>query len=88
VFDPFGRKLRRGESVAVWTQSEVGPLESSKPSPVFVHQFQEAVKATAALLERHRTDQSPAVPPHRDSRTDHAPSKGDHTARTEPQERS
>lgn len=43
--------------------SEVGLLENSKPSPVFVHQFREAVKAMAALLERHRTDHSPAVLP-------------------------
>jgi hypothetical protein len=56
-------RLQRGAPVAVWAQSEVGLLENSKPSPVFVHQFREAVKAMAALLEGHRTDHSPAVLP-------------------------
>lgn len=54
-------KLQRNASIAVWTQSEVGLVENSKPSPVFVHQYREAVKDMAALLERHRRNDRRAL---------------------------
>lgn len=54
----FG-KIQRGSSLAVWSQSEVGLLENHQPSPVFVHQFKEAVKDMKELLERHREDRPP-----------------------------
>lgn len=52
-------KLQRNSSVAVWAQSELGLVENSRPSPVFVHQFKEAVKRTSALLQRHRETNPP-----------------------------
>lgn len=51
-------KLQRSSPLAVWGQAEVGLVENAKPSPVFVHQFREAVKEMEALLHQHRTDNS------------------------------
>ncbi|MGD8728982.1 MAG: hypothetical protein PVF90_04725, partial [Gemmatimonadota bacterium] len=53
------QKLQRNSSVAVWAQSEVGLLENTKPSPVFVHQFKEAVRRTEELLQQHREANPP-----------------------------
>lgn len=44
--------------LALWRQSEIGLLNPRRPSPVFVHQYQAAVRRMGAFLERHRQDNS------------------------------
>lgn len=44
--------------LALWQQSEIGLLNPRRPSPVFVHQYQAAVRRMGAFLERHRQDNS------------------------------
>lgn len=53
-------KLQRHSCLAVWDQAEIGLVEHTRPSPVFVHQFKEAVHAMSDLLERHREDNPPS----------------------------
>ena len=57
---PFAT-LRKDSSLAVWDTAELGLVQSSGPSPIFVHQFKEAVHEMASLLERHRTDHAPRL---------------------------
>ena len=53
-------RLQRLSTLAVWDQSEIGLVQNRKPSPVFVHQFREAVRTMSKLLEKHREDNPPA----------------------------
>lgn len=51
-------RIQPKSTLAVWHQDELGLLRHRTPSPVFVHQFREAVRTMAELLERHREDRS------------------------------
>lgn len=53
--------LHPKSSLAAWRQDEIGLVKHRTPSPVFVHQFKEAVRTMEELLDRHREDQS--LPP-------------------------
>ncbi len=56
-------KIHPKSSLASWAQSELGLVKHRRPSPVFVHQYREAVKRMADLLEQHRKDNTPLIAP-------------------------
>jgi len=51
-------KLDPKSLLASWTQEELGLVKHRRPSPVFVHQYREAVRTMEKLLEQHREDRS------------------------------
>ncbi|MEM7414589.1 MAG: hypothetical protein AAF389_03770 [Gemmatimonadota bacterium] len=55
-------RLHPKSSLAAWRQDELGLVKHRTPSPVFVHQFKEAVHSMEELLERHRADHSLEAP--------------------------
>ena len=70
-------RLRPGGPNAAWSQEEVGLLHSRRASPIFVHQFREAVKAMSELLEQHRADHPGAWIPNEDVTEVPVPSERD-----------
>lgn len=53
--------IHPGSSLSCWDQAEVALKPDARPSPVFVHQYREAVKRMSRLLSKHREDRSPKV---------------------------
>lgn len=51
-------RIPKRSYLALWSQSEIGMLNPRRPSPVFVHQYQAAVRRMAQFLDEHREDNS------------------------------
>ena len=55
---PFAQ-VRPDSSFAVWRQEEVGLVRRKRVSPIFTHQYRDAVNRMAELLEAHRAHNPP-----------------------------